>query len=77
MKGKNLTQLEQGKLLAEFIHQKKNPMNNRRFYDLFYNQQNKADKIRAIQDFESKVEDVKRLVGEDALLIGNNNKKTK
>ena len=43
-----LTTLEQGKLLAEFMHQQRNPNKNREYYELFYNQEDQADHIEAL-----------------------------
>ena len=45
---KELSELERGKLIVDFINKKNKPMENREFFKYFYNEQDKAEKLEIL-----------------------------
>ena len=44
----DLSSLEKGRLIVKFLNKKGRPLANRRFYDQFYTEQDKAEKIKIL-----------------------------
>lgn len=57
-KESHLSDLEKCKMFMNFITKKKNPLNNRMFYEKFYREQGKADKIRMLEYVSEKIKNV-------------------
>lgn len=50
-----LSDLEKGRLIVDFIRKKNEPFANRHFYEHFYEQQDKAEKLSVLEKFTEKI----------------------
>lgn len=54
-KNKQLSELEKGRLIIKFMNKKNDPFKNRQFYDHFFKEQAKAEKIQILEDVSAKI----------------------
>lgn len=59
---KNLSQHEKNYLILKFLKMKNKPLENRKFYDQFYKQQDKAERILSLKSVEK---DIKELLEQE------------
>jgi hypothetical protein len=54
-KSKQLTDIEKGRLAVKFMSKKNKPLTNRHFYEHFFKEHEKSEKIQILQDVTSKI----------------------
>ena len=54
---KELSQLEKGRIIMKFMGKKNEPLKNRNFYNEFFQEQDKAEKIAVLTFISDKVQD--------------------
>jgi hypothetical protein len=50
-----LSELEKGRLIIKFMNKKNEPFKNRQFYEHFFKEHEKAEKIKILADISSKI----------------------
>ena len=53
-----LSTQQKGKIIVKFLQMKNQPLENRQFYEQFYEQQDKAEKINVLQDVSKRIHQV-------------------
>ena len=76
-KGKktNLSDLEKGRIIVDFMNKKSKPFENRHFYKHFFTEHDKAEKLTVLQGFTDKINKVIRENDEKEKNSGGNKKK--
>ena len=57
-KKRNLSDLEKGRLILDFMKKKNDPFTNRHFYKHFFNEHDKAENISVLENVTSKIGEV-------------------
>ena len=67
-KSKQLTAIEKGRLAVKFMSKKSKPLSNRHFYEHFYREHEKAERIQVLKNVSKNIELILEGKGEDELL---------
>ena len=67
-KSKQLTAIEKGRLAVKFMSKKNKPLSNRHFYEHFYREHEKAERIQVLKSVSKNIEQILEGKGEDDLL---------
>ena len=53
-------------MVVKFMKMQRNPMQNRKFFDIFYDEHDKAEKILAFKGIKQKLDDIQSQVDRNA-----------
>lgn len=53
-----LSDLEKGRIIVDFLKKKNKPFENRFFYNHFYQEHDKAEKLEVLEQFTEKIQEV-------------------